>query len=168
MWESMDSLTETMKTYSKVTTALTVVLHSLEKHTNYSVQAAAFTRAGDGAPSPSLYCMTEEDLPEVPAGVKAVASSDSSIIVSWQPPLRANGIITSYNVHVRAVGPEGKWYRRALSPHQTSYEAESLHKRNQYEFSIAAVTSVGEGPRTPSIILSSSSSSNEGITSSVI
>ncbi|XP_058789231.1 cell adhesion molecule Dscam2-like isoform X3 [Phymastichus coffea] len=157
MYENMDALTDTTKVEAKTTTALTLTLGSLEKHTNYSVQVAAFTRAGDGVASAPLYCVTEEDKPEMPAGIKAVASSATSIIVSWLPPLRSNGIITSYNVHVRSVGPDGKWYRRALQPHETSYVAENLHKKNQYEFNIAAVTSMGDGPRTPSIIVSPSS-----------
>lgn len=155
----MNALTESPKTETKITTALTVVIHSLEKYTNYSVQVLASTRAGDGIASSPLHCVTEEDLPEVPAGVKAVVRSATSIIVSWQPPLRSNGNITSYNVHIRWVGPEGKWYKRALPPYQTSYQVENLHKKNQYEFSIAAVTSVGEGPQTQPITVSLS---NEG------
>ncbi|XP_050583479.1 cell adhesion molecule Dscam2-like isoform X5 [Bombus affinis] len=154
IWENMNALTESPKTETKITTALTVVIHSLEKYTNYSVQVLASTRAGDGIASSPLHCVTEEDLPEVPAGVKAVVRSATSIIVSWQPPLRSNGNITSYNVHIRWVGPEGKWYKRALPPYQTSYQVENLHKKNQYEFSIAAVTSVGEGPQTQPITVS--------------
>lgn len=157
IWENMDGLTEYTKPETKITSALTVVIQSLGKYTNYSVQVLAATRAGDGVPSKPRYCVTEEDLPEVPAGVKAVVSSATSIIVSWQPPLRSNGNITSYNLHIRGVGPEGKWYRQALAAHQTSYQAENLHKRNQYEFSIAAVTSVGEGPQTQAITVSPSS-----------
>ncbi|XP_011345914.1 Down syndrome cell adhesion molecule-like protein Dscam2 isoform X3 [Ooceraea biroi] len=157
MWENMDALAESTKPEMKITTALTVVIHGLDKYTNYSVQVLASTRAGDGVASSPLYCVTEEDLPEVPAGVKAVASSATSIIVSWQPPLKSNGNITAYNVHIRGLGPEGKWHRRALPPYQTSYQAEDLHKRSQYEFTIAAVTSVGEGPQTPSITVSPSS-----------
>lgn len=151
----MDLLTETTRSETKLTTALTVVINNLEKYANYSVQVSGYTRAGDGVASSPIYCVTEEDLPEVPAGIKAVASSSNSIIVSWQPPLRSNGVITSYSVHVH--GPEGKWLRRALPSHQTSYQAENLTKRIQYECSIAAITSVGEGPRTPSVTVSPSS-----------
>ncbi|XP_039305921.1 Down syndrome cell adhesion molecule-like protein Dscam2 isoform X4 [Solenopsis invicta] len=157
MWENTDALTESVKPEMKITTALTVVLHSLEKYTNYSIQVVAYTRTGDGVASSPLYCVTEEDLPEMPADVKAVVNSATSIIVSWQPPLKSNGNITSYNVHIRGLGPESKWHRRALPPYQTSYQAEDLHKRSQYEFTIAAVTSVGEGPQTPSITVSPSS-----------
>ncbi|XP_046143887.1 Down syndrome cell adhesion molecule-like protein Dscam2 isoform X7 [Osmia bicornis bicornis] len=157
IWENVDALTESPKSEMKITSALTVVIHGLEKYTNYSVQVLASTRAGDGIASSPLYCVTEEDLPEMPAGVKAVVRSATSIIVSWQPPLRSNGNITSYNVHIRWLGPEGKWDTRPLPPHQTSYLVEKLHKKNQYEFSIAAKTSVGEGPQTQPITISPSS-----------
>ncbi|XP_015186972.1 PREDICTED: Down syndrome cell adhesion molecule-like protein Dscam2 isoform X7 [Polistes dominula] len=156
MWENMDSMTESSKSEMKITTALTVVIHGLEKYTNYSIQVLTFTRAGDGVASAPLYCVTEEDFPEVPAGVKAVASSATSIIVSWLPPLKSNGNITSYNLHIRSLGSDSKWFKRSISAHQTSFLAENLHKRNQYEFSIAAITSVGEGPKTPVITVSPS------------
>jgi Down syndrome cell adhesion protein 1 len=46
---------------AKKTTALTTVLTSLRKFTNYSVQVLAYTRMGDGVLSPPKYCHTEED-----------------------------------------------------------------------------------------------------------
>lgn len=153
-WESMDSMTETAKSETKITTALTVTISSLEKHTNYSIQALAFTRAGDGVMSSPLYCMTEEDIPEVPAGIKAVASSANSIIISWLPPLRANGDITSYCVYVRNSGGKTKLITKTLRADHTSYQADNLQEGHQYEFEVAAVTRIGEGPRTPSVVAS--------------
>ncbi|XP_029162197.1 Down syndrome cell adhesion molecule-like protein Dscam2, partial [Nylanderia fulva] len=157
MWESTDALAESTKPEMKITNALTVMIHGLEKYMNYSVQVLAFTRAGDGVASSPLYCVTEEDLPEAPANIKAVASSASSVIVSWQPPQKSNGNLTAYNVHIRGLGPESKWHRRTLPPYQTNYQAEDLHKRSQYEFTVAAVTSVGEGSQTSSVTISPSS-----------
>lgn len=157
MWESTDALAESTKPEMKITNALTVVIHGLEKYMNYSVQVLASTRAGDGVTSSPLYCVTEEDLPEAPANIKAVASSATSVIVSWQPPMKSNGNLTAYNVHIRGLGPESKWHRRALPPYQTSYQAEDLHKRSQYEFTVAAITSVGEGAQTSSVTISPSS-----------
>lgn len=46
---------------SRKTTDLTIVLTGLKKFTNYSIQALAFTRIGDGVVSKPLYCQTEED-----------------------------------------------------------------------------------------------------------
>jgi hypothetical protein len=43
------------------TTALTIVLTSLKKFSNYSIQVLAFTRMGDGVMSQPIFCHTEED-----------------------------------------------------------------------------------------------------------
>lgn len=45
----------------KKTTALTTVITSLRKFTNYSIQILAYTRMGDGVLSSPKYCHTEED-----------------------------------------------------------------------------------------------------------
>lgn len=46
---------------TKKTTALTTVLTSLRKSTNYSIQISAYTRMGDGVLSAPRFCNTEED-----------------------------------------------------------------------------------------------------------
>lgn len=43
-------------------------------------------------------------VPEVPRAIKAVVSNPTSIVVSWLPPGRTNGILTSYNLQIRSVG----------------------------------------------------------------
>ncbi|XP_071439149.1 cell adhesion molecule Dscam2-like [Hetaerina americana] len=158
IWESSEVVEASLKPETKVTTASSVVVHGLEKFSNYSIQVLAYTRVGDGVASPPMFCVTEEDVPDAPAGIKSVVSSGTSVIVSWLPPIKANGIITTYNLHVRSVGAiaDMKVYKRSLSPQHTSYEAEGLHKHGQYEFSVAAVTKIGEGPKTKSIIISPS------------
>lgn len=45
----------------KKTTALTTVLTSLRKFTNYSIQILSYTRMGDGVLSAPKFCHTEED-----------------------------------------------------------------------------------------------------------
>ncbi|GLG93649.1 Down syndrome cell adhesion molecule-like protein Dscam2 [Gryllus bimaculatus] len=186
IWENLEDYDSISKPETKITTALTVVVHGLEKFTNYSIQVLAFTRVGDGVSSPSLFCMTEEDglyyfitnankmlvntvsnlfyifhvVPEAPAGIKAVVSSSTSIIVSWLPPKHSNGIITTYNLQVRLLdnsGQEIKTFPKNLPPVSNHYEIESLNKRGRYEFSVAALTRVGEGPFTQPLVLSPSS-----------
>lgn len=46
---------------TKKTNELTIVLSGLKKFTNYSIQALAYTRMGDGVPSSPTFCQTEED-----------------------------------------------------------------------------------------------------------
>ena len=46
---------------TRKTTALTIVLTSLKRFSNYSIQVLAFTRIGDGVISQPIFCHTEED-----------------------------------------------------------------------------------------------------------
>lgn len=46
---------------TRKTTALTTVLTSLKKFSNYSIQVLAYTRMGDGVMSQPIFCHTEED-----------------------------------------------------------------------------------------------------------
>lgn len=46
---------------TRKTTALTTVLTTLKKFSNYSIQVLAYTRMGDGVISQPIFCQTEED-----------------------------------------------------------------------------------------------------------
>lgn len=46
---------------TRKTTALTTVLTSLRKFSNYSIQVLGYTRMGDGVSSQAIFCKTEED-----------------------------------------------------------------------------------------------------------
>ncbi|KAK6620098.1 hypothetical protein RUM44_006498 [Polyplax serrata] len=160
MWENVEDLETTDKPLTKITTALSVVIHGLDKFTNYSIQVLAYTNAGEGVSSPAVYCLTNEDVPEVPRAIKAVVSNPTSIVISWLPPNRSNGVLTGYNLQIRSVGgpseKDGKSKRHAVPADHTSYEEEGLSKRGQYEFTVAAATKMGEGVRTLPITLSPS------------
>lgn len=43
-------------------------------------------------------------VPGPPAGIKAVPSSSSSVVVSWLPPLKPNGIIRKYTIYCSSPG----------------------------------------------------------------
>lgn len=46
---------------TRKTTAQTIVLTSLRKYTNYSIQVLGYTRMGDGVLSSPTFCQTEAD-----------------------------------------------------------------------------------------------------------
>lgn len=58
-WHSFNA--DILGPQTKMTTALTTVLHDLLKFTNYSVELLAFTRVGDGVKSRRTFCRTKED-----------------------------------------------------------------------------------------------------------
>ena len=45
---------------TKISHALSTVLHGLSPYTNYTVQVLAYTRAGEGVASSPISCTTEE------------------------------------------------------------------------------------------------------------
>lgn len=108
------------------------LLLALRPHTNYTVQALAYTAAGDGVPAHPIHCTTQPDgnpvtylnilhllliflkflyaiisfcaVPGSPAAVKVVATSVTSLAVSWLPPSRPNGPLLYYTVFYRELG----------------------------------------------------------------
>ncbi|KAH8378332.1 hypothetical protein KR093_010752 [Drosophila rubida] len=145
---------------TKITSALSTVLHGLQPYTNYSVQVLAFTRAGEGVSSPPVSCITEEAVPDAPELVKSAVSTESSVIISWLPPRRLNGLITKYNVYIRILekGQELKILKEMLPAHNRHFEAKDLNFRETYEAWVTASTRVGQGPSTPVIKLVPSTS----------
>ncbi|EDW64533.2 uncharacterized protein Dvir_GJ22003 [Drosophila virilis] len=145
---------------TKITSALSTVLHGLQPFTNYSVQVLAFTRAGEGVLSPAVSCITEEAVPDAPELVKSAVSTESSVIISWLPPRRPNGLITKYNVYIRVLekGQELKILKEVLPAHNRHFEAKDLNLRETYEAWVTASTRVGQGPSTPVIKLVPSTS----------
>nr|CAD7591924.1 unnamed protein product [Timema genevievae] len=132
---------------TRKTTALTALLTSLRKFTNYSVQVLAFTRVGDGVVTKPVVCTTEEDVPGAPAEIKVVVSSSQSLLVSWLPPNDPNGVLTKYNLYTRIVDgrDELNHAKRNLPSQHTSYESKGLQQHVEYQFWVTASTRVGEG-----------------------
>ncbi|XP_062543637.1 cell adhesion molecule Dscam2 isoform X2 [Armigeres subalbatus] len=135
---------------TRKTSSLIASLTSLRKFSNYSVQVLAYTRMGDGVISPPVFCQTDEDAPEAPSDIKIAISSPSSLYVSWLPPNEPNGIITRYNLYMRAVNgrEEISNDKRNLLPHQHYFEAKQLQGHTEYQFWVSASTSIGEGKST--------------------
>ncbi|KAF3847712.1 hypothetical protein F7725_020740 [Dissostichus mawsoni] len=144
-----------------------VELKGLEKFTNYSIQVLAYTQAGDGVRSNVLYIQTH---PGPPAGIKTVPSSSSSVVVSWLPPHKPNGIIRKYTIYCSSPGSgqpppcrvwddyyvnECDWGegRRdgglpseyEANPELLFYRITHLNHRQQYLIWAAAVTTAGRG-----------------------
>ncbi|XP_039197747.1 Down syndrome cell adhesion molecule-like protein 1 isoform X5 [Crotalus tigris] len=130
-------------------------LRGMEKFTNYSVQVLAYTQAGDGVRSNVLHIQTKEDIPGPPAGIKAVPSSASSVVVSWLPPSKPNGVIRKYTIFCSSPGSGQPACSPSVllqapseyetSPEQLFYRIAHLNRGQQYLLWVAAVTSAGRG-----------------------
>ncbi|KOX73570.1 Down syndrome cell adhesion molecule-like protein Dscam2 [Melipona quadrifasciata] len=144
---------------TKISHALSTVLHGLSPYTNYTVQVLAYTRAGEGVASSPISCTTEETVPDAPERVKAVTSNEDAMVISWLPPRRPNGILTKYTVYIRVLdqGQEVKITKSSLTAQYLHHEATGLKLRESYEAWVTASTKMGQGPSTPVIKLQLSS-----------
>lgn len=150
----IDYGSDTIARETKITTSLNTVLHGLQPFTNYSVQVLGFTRAGEG-PSATTYCTTEETVPDPPERIKSVVNSETSVIISWLPPRRANGIVTRYTVYIRILdkGQELKIIKDNVLAQKHHFEVRDLNARETYETWVTASTRIGQGQSTPVIKL---------------
>ncbi|XP_024944983.1 Down syndrome cell adhesion molecule-like protein Dscam2 isoform X2 [Cephus cinctus] len=148
--ENMDISTvgEVKRTSSEET-----YLHTLYKYTNYSIRVLAYTSAGDGVLSPPIFCTTEEDVPGPPAGIKALALTAESILVSWLPPLQPNGHVSQYTVYSKEAGASRHNTHTMHEPPSSTtdtltMELRGLVESKLYEFWVSATTGPGEGECT--------------------
>ncbi|XP_025073056.1 Down syndrome cell adhesion molecule-like [Pogonomyrmex barbatus] len=140
---------------TKVSHALSTVLHTLTPYTNYTVQVLAYTKAGDGVASSAVSCTTGETVPDAPERVKAVVSGENAVVISWLPPRRPNGLLIQYTVYIRVLeqGQEVKITKNILPAENTHHEATGLKMHETYEAWVTASTKVGQGSSTPVIKL---------------
>ncbi|XP_026314956.1 Down syndrome cell adhesion molecule-like protein Dscam2 [Hyposmocoma kahamanoa] len=144
------------------------LLLALKPHTNYTVQALAYTDAGDGVPAHPIHCTTLQDAPGAPAAVKVVATSVTSLAVSWLPPSRPNGPILYYTVFYRELGRERPPQTTTVQAEEIdplvglggSTELRSLAEGATYEAWVAAHSVAGEGE--PSAPLPATTTSRAG------
>ncbi|XP_076048641.1 Down syndrome cell adhesion molecule 4 isoform X2 [Oratosquilla oratoria] len=138
---------------TQTTAAESTNLFNLLKYTNYSIRVLAYTSAGDGVTSQPIFCRTKQDVPDSPAGIKAVVSSPDTLLVTWQPPKNINGVLTKYTLHM-AVKSDGDWKElptRTLGPDEVTYLADGVSVREMYQFWVTSSTEPGEGPPTQKI-----------------
>ena len=125
-------------------------LSSLAKFTNYSIQVAAFTRAGEGPRSPSTVCSTGEDTPGPPAAVKAAWASSDSVTVSWLGPASPNGVVKTFTVYRKShalnesLDTADKPVTFTVPAHVDSFTSSALAKQ-VHSFWVTASTKAGEG-----------------------
>lgn len=135
----------------KRTSNLETYLQALLKATNYSIQVLSFTLSGDGMASSPVYCSTEEDVPNSPAGIKALTLTADSILVSWLKPVHSNGIISHYTIFSKEngkIGPAKSYIARIEETSPLLHEVRGLLENRKYDFWVTASTSKGEGEAT--------------------
>ncbi|XP_058529380.1 phosphatidylinositol phosphatase PTPRQ isoform X1 [Ochotona princeps] len=114
-------------------------LVGLEPVSTYSISVAAFTKVGNANLfSNVVKFTTQESVPDVVRNVQCMATSWQSVSVKWEPPQKANGIITHYVITAERNSTK-------VSPLDHMYTFIKLLASTSYIFKVRASTSAGEG-----------------------
>ncbi|XP_012511763.1 PREDICTED: phosphatidylinositol phosphatase PTPRQ [Propithecus coquereli] len=114
-------------------------LVGLNPVSTYSISVSAFTKVGNGNQFSNIVKFTtQESVPDVVQNIQCVATSWQSVLVKWNSPKKANGIITHYMITVERNSTK-------VSPQDHMYTFTKLLANTSYVFKVRASTSAGEG-----------------------
>uniref|UniRef100_A0A8C2YRG2 Phosphatidylinositol phosphatase PTPRQ n=2 Tax=Chinchilla lanigera TaxID=34839 RepID=A0A8C2YRG2_CHILA len=116
---------------------------NLEKYTDYILKITPATEKGfSDTYTAQLHIRTEEDVPETSPIINTFKNlSSTSVLLSWDPPVKPNGAIISYDLILQ--GPNEN-YSFVTSDNYTTLE--ELSPFTLYSFFAAARTIKGLGP----------------------
>ncbi|EHB18205.1 Phosphotidylinositol phosphatase PTPRQ, partial [Heterocephalus glaber] len=117
----------------------------LEKYTDYTLNITPATEKGfSDTYTAQLHIKTEEDVPETSPIINTFKNlSSTSVLLSWDPPIKPNGAIISYDITLQ--GPSEN-YSFVTSDNYITLE--ELSPFTLYSFFAAARTIKGLGPST--------------------
>lgn len=121
------------------------VFTNLEENTEYAFHIKAYTSQGAGPNSEKYSVQTERDIGRAPMSVKAVATSDSSVEVWWEPVPSRNKVI-GYKIFytMTAVEDLDEWQQKTVGLTESA-DLVNLEKYAQYAIAVAARMKNGLG-----------------------
>ncbi|XP_054080749.1 phosphatidylinositol phosphatase PTPRQ isoform X2 [Rissa tridactyla] len=133
----------TNKILSFLTYNTSIIFDNLEKYTDYILKITPATDKGSSEMHAlSLHIRTDEDVPESAPIIKTFSNlSITSVMLSWDPPVKPSGIIISYDLNL--FGPERN---DSFSTTNNFIILEDLLPFTLYSIYAAARTIKGPGP----------------------
>ncbi|KAM6215356.1 phosphatidylinositol phosphatase PTPRQ [Rhynchocyon petersi] len=114
-------------------------LAGLEPVSTYSISITAFTKVGNGNQFSNIVKFTtQESVPDAVQNVQCTATSWQSVLVTWDAPKKANGVITHYMVTMERNSTK-------VPSQEHMYAFLKLLANTSYVFRVKASTSAGEG-----------------------
>lgn len=120
------------------TTKTKAVFTNLEENTDYVFHVRAHTSQGAGPFSEKILIVTAKDIGRAPMSVQAVATSDSSVEVWWEP-VPNRGKIAGYQIFytVTAVEDLEEWKQKTVDLTESA-DLTNLEKFTTYAIAVAA------------------------------
>ncbi|XP_025161579.1 tyrosine-protein phosphatase Lar isoform X7 [Harpegnathos saltator] len=132
-------------TIDRNTTKTRAVFTDLEENTEYVFHVRAHTSQGSGPYSEKITIITEKDIGRAPMSVRAVATSDSSVEVWWEP-VPNRGKIVGYQIFYTTTAVEDldEWKQKSVGLTESA-DLINLEKFTQYAITVAARYKTGLG-----------------------
>ncbi|XP_066526697.1 usherin [Hoplias malabaricus] len=133
-----------ISTVSGDTTNLTLL--GLEPFQSYSIQVEACTEAGCTLSPDSHIFLTPAAAPEHVPAPRLFSDTPTSVVLTWDPPLKPNGLIESYTLERRAAGTQQIATVATVLTNQTLTFLDSstdLSPWRSYEYRVVATTKGG-------------------------
>ncbi|XP_058805805.1 tyrosine-protein phosphatase Lar isoform X2 [Phymastichus coffea] len=123
---------------SRNTSQTRAVFSNLENDQEYLFHAKAYTRLGAGPYSEKITIRTDKDIGRAPMSLKAIATSDSSVEVWWEP-VPNRGKILGYQIFytMTAVEDLDEWKRKQVGLTESA-DLLNLEKFATYAVAVAA------------------------------
>ncbi|MFF8283383.1 fibronectin type III domain-containing protein [Streptomyces albus] len=122
---------------------------------NYSITVTATNSIGEGPRSHALTGKTN-NVPNAPTSVTVTNVTTTGMDVSWTPPANAQPAVTSYKVY------DGATLRGTAPASSTSTTLTGYTPSTDYSLTVAAVNSVGEGPKSTPAVTGTTPTTQEG------
>nr|XP_022917798.1 tyrosine-protein phosphatase Lar isoform X3 [Onthophagus taurus] len=121
------------------------VFTNLEENTEYVFHIKAHTNQGSGPFSEKISFETERDIGRAPMSVRAVATSESSVEVWWEP-VPSRGKVIGYQIFytMTAVEDLDEWQQKSVGLTESA-DLINLEKYAEYAVAVAARTKNGLG-----------------------
>nr|XP_012139448.1 PREDICTED: tyrosine-protein phosphatase Lar isoform X6 [Megachile rotundata] len=125
-------------TIDRNTTKTRAVFTNLEENTEYVFHVRAHTSRGSGPYSEKITIITEKDIGRAPLSVKAVATSETSVEVWWEP-VPNRGKILGYQIFYTTTAVEDldEWKQKSVGLTESA-DLVNLEKFTQYAITVAA------------------------------
>ncbi|MEE6501930.1 hypothetical protein FKM82_004357 [Ascaphus truei] len=125
------------------------MIPGLDPFSEYQMSVVAFNTRGDGPASTAVTFQTPEGVPEQPHFLRILSSDKTSLTLSWGPPRKANGILTSYLLQHQIINDTDEIGAlgdiNITNPSTVSWRIPKLHASTKYKFYLRACTRAGCG-----------------------
>ncbi|UYV73148.1 PTPRD [Cordylochernes scorpioides] len=125
-------------------------ISDLTPHTIYTIRIQAFTSRGPGPLSAPVQVKTQQGVPSQPTNLRVVATSSTTVQVSWTQPSHSGEKVVGYEVYWNDTFTQQQ-YSHPVEEAQTSHLLENLYPDTLYFVWVSAKSRAGEGAATPPV-----------------